>query len=94
MFLDGSVAPDRNPWGEPILDRNLLVLVNGADREVGFLVPETARPGAAQDVWRLEVDTAVLGPDETPRAVVQPGDRVLVAPRSLRVHWSVWDPVL
>ena len=29
-----------------------------------------------------------------PRAVVQPGDRVLVAPRSLRVHWSVWDPVL
>jgi isoamylase len=94
VFLDGSVAPDRNQWGEPMVDHDLLVLVNGADRAVEFVVPATAPPGDPPQVWRLEFDTSLLGADPTPTAIVHPGERVTAAARSVRVHWSVWDPEL
>jgi isoamylase len=93
VFLDGSVKPDRNEWGEPVIDHDLLVLVNGHPHPVPFVVPSAAGPGRSVGLWRLEFDTALPDAADTPTAIVHPGQRVEVAARSLQVHWSVWDPV-
>jgi isoamylase len=92
VFLDGSVKPDRNKWGEPLVDHDLLVLVNGVDRPTRFVIPPAGGPDRAPGVWRLESDTSLLGSGATPTAIVHPGDEVQVPPRSMQVHWSLWDP--
>jgi hypothetical protein len=92
--VDGSVAPDHDRWGEPLLDRNLLVLVNGEADPVEFRIPETSPAGRSPAVWRLEHDTSLLGPDPTPAParLVGVGEAVLTPGRSLLVHWSVREP--
>jgi len=94
VYLDGSVKPDRNAWGEPLVDHDLLVLVNGHDRPTRFVIPAATANGRPPVVWRLEMDTSLLGAGGTPTSIVHPGDVVDVPARSLQVHWSVWDPVL
>ncbi|NLJ55337.1 MAG: hypothetical protein GX344_14580, partial [Intrasporangiaceae bacterium] len=79
-------------WGEPLLDDNLLVLVNGETDPVRFRIPDTSPAGRPPDVWRLELDTSVPGPQPTPTTLVRAGDTVLAPGRSLLVHWSAADP--
>ena len=93
VFVDGSVAPDRDPWGEHLLDHNLLVLVNGEADPVEFRIPDTAPAGRPSDLWRLEIDTSLPGPEPASTTLVRAGETVLVAGRSLLVHWSAWDPL-
>ena len=91
VYVDGTVAPDRDAHGLPLPDSSLLVAVNGASMPVGFVLPSTTRPGRPTERWQLDFDTARL-PSDPPAAVPQlriGGDRILVAPRSLQVHWSV-----
>jgi glycogen operon protein len=93
VFVDGSVAPDNDRWGEPLLDRNLLVLVNGEFDPVEFRIPDTAPAGRPSDLWRLELDTSLPGPEPVSTSLVRAGETVMVPGRSLLVHWSAWDPV-
>ena len=95
VFVDGSVAPDNDRWGEPLLDRNLLVLVNGAADAVEFRLPDTSPSGVTPDVWHLELDSSLPGPSAEPGSptLVRAGDTVLAPGRSLLVHWSVDSPV-
>jgi glycogen operon protein len=93
VFIDGSVAPDHDRWGDPLVDRNLLVLVNGEADPVEFRIPDTAPAGRPSDLWRLELDTSLPGPEPAATTLVRAGETVLVAGRSLLVHWSAWDPL-
>ncbi len=93
VFVDGTVAPDRDPFGSPLVDRNVLVLVNGALEPVEYRIPETAPAGRQADLWRLEVDTSLPGPEPASTRIVRAGDSVVVPARSLLVHLSVWDPL-
>ena len=93
VFVDGSVAPDHDRCGEPLLDRNLLVFVNGEADPVEFRIPDTSPAGQPSGLWRLEVDTSLPGPQRASTTLVRTGETVLAPGRSLLVHWSAWDPV-
>ena len=58
--LDGRAQPDRDRYGRPMIDDDLLVLVNGWWEPIEFeLPPGPDRPGfPAGHAWRLELDTA------------------------------------
>ncbi len=88
VFVDGSVAPDHDRGGEPLLDRNLLVLVNGEPDPVEFRIPDTSSAGRPADLWRLELDTSLHGPEPVSTTLVRAGDTVVARGRSLLVHWS------
>ena len=80
VYLDGSDAPDTGPDGQPLLDDDFLVLVNGWWEPLEFTIPD-CRPGLA---WRAEIDTfdpaaMAVGP------VRRAGDRVTAGPRSVLV---------
>ena len=80
VYLDGSDAPDTGPDGQPLLDDDFLVLVNGWWEPLEFTIGD-CRPGLA---WRAEIDTldpAIAQPAPIRRA----GDRVTVGPRSVLV---------
>ena len=52
LRLAGDAIDDRGPRGERIVDDTLLLLLNAADEEVEFRLPEGAPVG-----WRLMFDT-------------------------------------
>jgi isoamylase len=52
-YLDGTRDPDRDERGRPILDDDLLLLVNGSEDRLAFTLPEVDGPRA----WEPEVDT-------------------------------------
>ena len=74
-------------------DRNLLVLVNGEADAVEFRIPDTSPTGRPSDVWRLDVDTSLPGPQTASTTLLTSGEHVLAPGRSLLVHWSARDPV-
>jgi isoamylase len=93
IYVDGSHAPEMEPRGRPLLDGDVLILVNGSPEPVPFTIPETARPCS----WRAEVDSFDPGPPTTeparrgadrrpgagrPVAPVSAGTLVTVRPRS------------
>jgi glycogen operon protein len=92
VFVDGSVAPDNDRWGEPLLDHNLLVLVNGVADAVEFRVPDTSPAARSSGAWRLELDTSLPEGEPASTPLVRAGEPVLAPGRSLLVHWSVEDP--
>ena len=72
--IDGSRDPDRDARGRPLLDDDLLVLINGYWEPLDFTVPPTDAH------WRLALDTAR---PTAPEAPVPPGTPVTVGARSL-----------
>jgi isoamylase len=52
-YLDGTRDPDRDARGRPILDDDLLLLVNGSEDQLTFSLPEVD----GRRAWELEVDT-------------------------------------
>ncbi len=96
IYVDGRHAPDLDAHGQPLLDADLLILVNGSPESVRFTLPEVAAPRAA---WHEELDSYDLGgpaaePARTPAAArgqpgarraaarIRAGSRVTVRPRS------------
>jgi isoamylase len=92
MLVDGSAEPDRDADGVPMLDEDMLVLVNGWWEALPFTLPLAPGPDAGPaPSWRIELDTftGTVWPVEAelhrPGAVVDVGPRslvLLVAPRS------------
>jgi isoamylase len=95
IYVDGRHAPDLDAHGQPLLDADLLTLINGSPQSVRFTLPEVA-PRAA---WHEELDSYDLGgPAADPAAPpaagrrrpgtrraaakVRAGSRVTVRPRS------------
>ncbi len=59
VYVDGTVAPDLDPHGRPMLDDDLLTLVNGSPHPVTFTLPEVGKRCS----WHVEVDSFDLGAD-------------------------------
>ena len=75
IYVDGTRDPDRGAHGEPLLDDDLLVLINGWWQPLEFTLP---RVGTG---WARTLDTA--DPAGAPGAPVPPGTPVTVGARSL-----------
>src|SRR4051794_17709770 len=84
MVVDGGAEPDRDADGVPMVDEDMLVLVNGWWDWLPFTLPSppgrNAGPGPG---WRIELDTftGTVWPVEA--EVQPPGGIVSVGPRSL-----------
>jgi glycogen operon protein len=81
-YLDGTRDADRDGRGRPILDDDLLLIVNGWWEPLPFTLPDVGTPRA----WQREVDTfkgeaASGGPKGG--ATLAAGASILVEPRSL-----------
>ena len=74
VYIDGSRDPDRDPRSRPLLDDDLLVLVNGYWEPLDFTLPPIDAG------WRLALDTAHPAAAEVP---VPPGTPVTVGAWSL-----------
>jgi len=61
VYVDGTVAPDLDAHGRPVLDDDVLILVNGSPRPVTFTIPEVGK----RCHWRTELDSFHLGADIT-----------------------------
>ena len=61
VYVDGTVAPDLDAHGQPMLDDDVLILVNGSPRPVTFTIPQVGKPCS----WRTEVDSFDLAADIT-----------------------------
>ena len=57
VFLNGSVLPDVDMRGEPVVDDSFLLLMNGHDEPLDFLLPDTSF-GAE---WAVALDTGDTG---------------------------------
>jgi isoamylase len=88
-YVDGTIAPDLDAHGQPMLDDDALILVNGSPRPVTFTIPQVGKPCS----WRTELDsfdpgTAGMGPTGRPAGLADParigaGDHLPVRQRSL-----------
>ena len=70
VYLDGSDAPDTGPDGQPLLDDDFLVLVNGWWEALEFTIPD-CRPGLT---WRAIIDTFDPAAAAAARPVRRAGD--------------------
>jgi glycogen operon protein len=82
LYLDGSDDPDQAADGTPLLDDDVLILVNARLERLKFVLPATRDQAA----WHIELDTydpAV--PGSTTAAGREAGDHITVSPRSIVV---------
>ena len=79
MFLAGRGIDDLDEQGRPLVDDNLLLLVNASDVELTAIVPELS---TVHDRWDLLVDTKEDGALRHAEA----GERVVLAPHSLQFY--------
>jgi isoamylase len=66
VLIDGCAEPDRDERGRPMIDDDLLVLINGWWEPMRFRLPPAPHPGARPSpAWRIELDTATgrISPD-------------------------------
>jgi glycogen operon protein len=87
VFVDGTVAPDRDAQGRPWPDDDVLVLVNGGDGPVTFTVP-TVGPATTPRRWTVDLDTS--HPLGLPHGSGPLGDgaHATLQPVSILVLWS------
>jgi glycogen operon protein len=78
MFLAGRGIDDVDEQGRPLVDDNLLLLVNASEFDLPFTIPTLK---AVREPWRVLVDTA----DDRSEAVFEPGQTVQLPSRSLQL---------
>ena len=85
MYADGQRDPDRDQQGRPILDDDLLLLINGWWEPLTFTLPDVGGPRA----WECELDTfdGSTAPARTIPAAsatqLGAGSAITLGPRSL-----------
>ncbi|MEO6418790.1 MAG: glycogen debranching protein GlgX, partial [Polyangiaceae bacterium] len=77
LFMSGRGIDDVDEEGRPLLDDNLLLLINASGSEVTCVIPKL---DVVREPWQLLVDTVADGAEEQ-RA---PGETTILAPRSLK----------
>jgi isoamylase len=77
VFLAGRGIDDVDEAGSPLVDDDLLLLINATSSDASFVIPELER---VREDWRLLVDTADTRAEERRRA----GENTLLASRSLK----------
>ncbi len=68
-YVDGTVAPDIDAHGQPMLDADVLIMFNGSRQPVTFTVPEVGKRSS----WRAELNSFDPVPD--PGDAARPGGR-------------------
>ena len=53
IYVNGTIAPDLDEHGQPMLDHDVLILVNGSLRPVTFTIPEIGKRCS----WHAELDS-------------------------------------
>jgi glycogen operon protein len=81
MFLAGRGIDDVDEAGRPVVDDNLLLLINASESEVSFTFPELE---AVREPWQLLVDTA----DDDAEEAVTPRQATVLVARSLKLFRS------
>jgi glycogen operon protein len=76
VFLNGDEIPTHTRKGERLRGDSFLVLLNGHHAAVEFTIP----PAELGERWTAELSTG-----EDPPGDVEPGQQILVGPRSLLV---------
>jgi len=79
-YLDGSRHADRDDKNQPILDDDLLILLNGWWESLPFTIPSVDGPRT----WTIELDT-FAGSGSAASPGVEAGSQISVGPRSLVV---------
>jgi glycogen operon protein len=77
MFLAGRGIGDEDEKGRPLVDDNLLILINAGDTDRAFTIPKVE---AVREPWQLLVDTA----DDAAEEPRDPGESTLLVARSLK----------
>jgi isoamylase len=84
MLIDGSAEPDRDADGRPMIDEDLLILVNGWWDDLPFTLPAPpGQHGGASASWRIELDTFTGAVWPVEAELRAPGGIVSVGPRSV-----------
>ena len=81
MFLAGRGIDDVDEAGRPLVDDNLLVLINASESDVSFTLPELE---TVREPWQLLVDTA----DDDAEEAVNPRQATVLVARSLKLFRS------
>jgi isoamylase len=81
MFLAGRGINDVDETGRPVVDDNLLLLLNASEREVTFTLPVFA---SIREPWRFVVGTA----GDEGEGAVRPGESTRLASRSMKLFRS------
>src|SRR6185295_5392647 len=81
MFLAGRGINDVDDQGRPLLDDNLLLIVNASHLDLVFAMPQVAQ---VKDDWQLLVDTA----DDRAEESVPPGGKTSLKGRSIKLFIS------
>jgi isoamylase len=55
MFLNGDAIPDRDPWGQRIVDNSFLLILNAHHEAIDWKLPRQWG-----ERWRVDIDTAGL----------------------------------
>ena len=78
-YLDGTRNPDLDERGRPVLDDDLLVIVNGWWEQLSFTLPDVGSPRT----WIRELDTYAAPGSAEAAAGAEVGPTVSLGPRSL-----------
>jgi isoamylase len=81
MFLAGRGIDDVDEAGRPVVDDNLLLLVNAGEEDITFTLPELE---AVREPWQLLVNTA----DDDALEALAPRESTLLVARSLKLFRS------
>jgi glycogen operon protein len=85
-YFDGTRDADRDPRGRPMLDDDLLIVINGWWEQLVFTLPDVGSPR----MWQRELDTLEGVPSGTGSVpTLAAGASVTVGPRSLVLLKSV-----
>jgi glycogen operon protein len=81
MFLAGRGIDEVDEAGRPVVDDNLLLVLNAGDSDLGFALPNLE---AVREPWELLVDTR----DDRARERRSPGETTTLVARSLKLFRS------
>jgi glycogen operon protein len=90
LFLAGRGIDDIDEEGNPVVDDDFFLILNGSDVPLEFALPRVTDPtrvSSDDEVWRLLLDTN----DDRAEGTARQGERTHVVPRSLKLFVHVTD---